>query len=241
MLSRRRFLKTIGSTAVVALNFKSVAYTPSVPSGIGEIADYDGPLPPLPKKTLGNRPPRDDEEKIAKAVILRSPTGPIPVDVAKYFLAIAKGEYGPSWKSYAQGWPARWNPVIVNFFQVTGTEPKGDLTPWCAAFVNWCIHRAGNGYATNSASSGSFRSFGTATSSPRIGDIVVFRRTKPTDVHDMRGHVGFFVADYGDKVEVLGGNQIDGHDGCHIVSSKVLLKAGTVLTFDSYRTDNKLH
>jgi len=242
MVSRRTVLKSLSCWAALSsVDIEVFAQGEELPSGIGATADYDGPLPPLPSKTLGNRPPRNAEEKIAKAIIEKAPVGPAPVDVAKYFLAIANGEYGKTWQPYAQGWPVRWNPVIVNLFQVTKTKPEGDLTPWCAAFVNWCVHRAGKGFATHSASSGSFRSFGHETNTPQSGDIVVFRRTNPASSTDARGHVGFFVADHGGVVEVLGGNQIDRHDGCHIVSSKSLAKAGNILTLHSYRTDASLH
>lgn len=57
----------------------------------------------------------------------------------------------------------------------------------------------------------------------------------------MHGHVGFFVAEYGDTVEVLGGNQIEGHERCHRVSSKHIKKENRVLTLHSYRTDPRLH
>jgi hypothetical protein len=33
----------------------------------------------------------------------------------------------------------------------------------------------------------------------------------PVEAAAGHGHVGFFVADYGEEVEVLGGNQIEGH------------------------------
>jgi uncharacterized protein (TIGR02594 family) len=218
-LSRRMLMKSLGCWGVIsAFDIGSLAQGEALPNGIGVTADYSGPLPPLPSKTLGNRPPRNAEERIAKAIIEKAPTGPAPIDVAKYFLAIANGQYGKTWQPYAQGWPVRWNPIIVNLFQVTGTKPEGDLTPWCAAFVNWCVHRAGKGFATHSASSGSFRVFGNETATPQSGDIVVFRRTNPENPSDVRGHVGFFVADHGGEVEVLGGNQIDRHDGCHMVS-----------------------
>jgi hypothetical protein len=79
------------------------------------------------------------------------------------------------------------------------------------------------------------------TQSPIPGDIVVFRRTSADGESDMRGHVGFFVEATDDKVSVLGGNQIDGHDGAHVVSIKSLAKTGTVLTLHSFRTDPRLH
>jgi uncharacterized protein (TIGR02594 family) len=212
----------------------------SLPQGIGVEPDFDSALPKSRGATLGDRPPLNGEERIAKAIITKAPIGPTPIDVAQFFLAVSKGKYGSQWQPYAQGWPTRWNPVIVNFFQATGTTPQGDLTPWCAAFLNWCFLRAGKGVPTHNASSGSFRTFGTETTSPRIGDIVVFKHTGAVET-DMRGHVGFFVRLSENAIDVLGGNQIEGHERSHMVSSKPIPKANGILTFHSYRTDPRLH
>jgi uncharacterized protein (TIGR02594 family) len=246
MASRREFLGRLSSILAAS----TVRFEPlmgqqralSLPPGIGVEPDYSGPLPKLRGGgTLGDRPPLNGEEKIAKAIITRAPVGPTPFEVAKFFLAVAKGEYGKQWQPYAQGWPVRWNPVIVNFFQATSTTPEGDVTAWCAAFVNWCFLRAGKGNATHSASSGSFRTFGVETASPSPGDIVVFRRVNTNENIDPRGHVGFFVETVGDKILVLGGNQIEGHESSHMVSSKPFGMKNAKLTFHSFRTDARLH
>jgi uncharacterized protein (TIGR02594 family) len=138
------------------------------------------------------------------------------------------------------GWPERWNPVIVNFFQATRTIPQGDVTSWCAAFLNWCFQQVNRVPATESASSGSFRTFGRQVLSPTQGDIIVFQNTNLVEASAGHGHVGFFVKDYGEEVEVLGGNQIDGHERSHKVSSKRLKKSGARLKLHSYRTDPRL-
>jgi uncharacterized protein (TIGR02594 family) len=204
----------------------------SIPAGIGVKPDFAGVLP---RGRLGTKHPLTPEEKIATAVLSRSPEGPSPVDVARYFLSVGEGKFQDDWRPYTSGWPERWNPVIVEFFRATNTLPNGDITPWCAAFVNWCFLRSQKAPATHSASSGSFRCFGAATEDPRPGDVVVFRKIGSTEKCQGRGHVGFFIADYGDEVEVLGGNQIEGHDKSHKISSKRLKKRGAVLVFDSYR------
>lgn len=98
-----------------------------------------------------------------------------------------------------------------------------------------------NKAATQSASSGSFRKFGTQTTSPIPGDIVVFENTDPVEASQGHGHVGFFVQDYGEEIEVLGGNQIESHKRSHIVSSKLLQKNGPNLKLHSFRTDPRLH
>ena len=136
-----------------------------------------------------------------------------PYAVAKYFLQLV--EKNPDGFPYNEEWPVkRANPLIVAFFTMTNLVPEeGDQTPWCAAFVNFCLAVAGR-QMTFSASSGTFRSFGSLernkfTAEP--GDIVVFRKNGKAG--DMRsdgsgsGHVGFFVASEGDRIRVLGGNQ----------------------------------
>lgn len=246
MSSRRELIGGVAALLVATTMGLTAAFgqgrDSGLPTGIGVEPDYDGPLPKMRRGgTLGDRPPLNRKERIAKSIISRAPVGPSPFAVAKFFAAIAKGEYGKEWQPYAQGWPIRWNPIIVNFFQATKTKPEGDLTPWCAAFVNWCFARAGKGAATESASSGSFRTFGVATNSPAPGDIVVFRRTSPDGDAGMQGHVGFYVGATDDQIEVLGGNQIEGSQNSHRVSSKLLKRSGTKLVFHSYRTDGRLH
>ena len=231
VISRRDVLLAFVGTSL----FASRSF-PELPDGIGTRPDFNGRLPRL---TLGDKPARPAEEKIARAVLAKAPTGPTPFDVAQYFIEVGQGTYGDDWKPYIGGWPERWNPVIVSFFRATDTTPKGDLTPWCAAFVNWCVQRAGAGVATNNASSGSFRCFGEETTTPQLGDIVVFKQVNAGEPCIGKGHVGFFVRDAGEKIEVLGGNQI--HGGHHRISSKALSKDGTILKFHSYRTSSLLH
>lgn len=204
----------------------------ALPAGIGTRPDYVGPVP---RANLGGHPAYPSETATAAQIISRAPPGPQPYEVAKYFLAVANGVYGPTLQPYTYGWPQRWNPLIVDFFQATSTQPEGDLTPWCAAFTNWCFLHASGRPATQSASSGSFRCFGVATASPSEGDIVVFKRSGDLAACTGTGHVGFFVRDLGNAVAVLGGNQIDGHTGSHKISQKPILKSGDLLTLHSYR------
>lgn len=243
MLTRRRFIQACGSWGVACSSGLStlkaqVRKTANLPNGIGIDPDYTGPLP---EERLGTKRPLKAEEKIALDIIGKAPQGSTPYDVARYFLAVADGKYGEEWKPYVKAWPERWNPVIVDFFQATDLKPAGDETSWCAAFVNWCFQQSANGVATHSASSGSFRCFGTQTDNPTQGDVVVFKHVGDDAPCIGHGHVGFFVKDYGDKIEVLGGNQIEGHERSHMISSKPLSKQGPVLNFHSYRTESRLH
>ncbi len=117
------------------------------------------------------------------------------------------------------------NPEIVKYFADVKTDPvrdkkgrswelaptyeakgKGEITAWCAAFVNWCLGEAGAprlGYAT----ADSWLKFGTPVAHPVYGCIVVIKPSK--DTGSTTGHVAFYVEHQGTKVMMLGGNQND--------------------------------
>ena len=159
---------------------------------------------------------------------------------------MSNGDFGEEYRPYAREWPEIWNPVIVEFFSSTHTKPSGDVTPWCAAFVNWCILRAksdrtpssslSNG--SRSASSGSFRSWGEKihpNATADLGDVVVFERTDPILSAKGFGHVGFYLQQTDDLIHVLGGNQLDAKLGYGSVNKKWFKKRGSLLKLHSIR------
>ena len=121
----------------------------------------------------------------------------------------------------------RLNPEIDKYFKGVKTDPSydkkkrswdidsthksdktgfGQVTAWCAAFVNWCLSEAGAprlGYATAK----SWLQFGTPIVHPVYGCIIVMKPSKATG--SSTGHVAFFVESIGKKVSILGGNQDD--------------------------------
>lgn len=94
------------------------------------------------------------------------------------------------------------NERILEYQQTTTLAAKDDETPWCSAFVNWCMKQAGIA-GTGSALARSWLKWGLGLETPRLGCVVVFRR--PPDPNN--GHVAFYLRTNGDAVEVLGGNQ----------------------------------
>jgi uncharacterized protein (TIGR02594 family) len=76
-----------------------------------------------------------------------------------------------------------------------------DETPWCSAFVNFCVEQAGFA-GTDSASARSWLNWGRKTDTPVTGCIAVFERGAPPS-----GHVAFYVSQSADQIKVLGGNQ----------------------------------
>lgn len=113
---------------------------------------------------------------------------------------IAKGELG---QQEIAG--KNHNPRIVEYHKETSLKASDDETPWCAAFVNWCMKKAGV-KGTNSAMARSFLSWGKITDTPRAGDIVILKRGTSA----VTGHVGFVYetpSKLNPFVKVLGGNQ----------------------------------
>lgn len=99
------------------------------------------------------------------------------------------------------------NERIAEYLGIVGAG-ESDETPWCAAFANWCLTKAGIA-GTGKANARSFLDIGTPVQllEANPGDIVVFWRGDPKG---WTGHVAFFWAFHdADTIEVLGGNQND--------------------------------
>jgi uncharacterized protein (TIGR02594 family) len=96
------------------------------------------------------------------------------------------------------------HPRIVQYLRSTSLNAAmaaSDETPWCSAFVNFCVEQTG--YAgTDSAMARSWLHWGKPTDRPVPGCIVVFSRGEPPS-----GHVAFYVGQTADQIRVLGGNQ----------------------------------
>jgi uncharacterized protein (TIGR02594 family) len=136
-------------------------------------------------------------EVAKKAGINVNPPEPKPDSKTKWFI-VAEKEIGVKEKVGGE------NKRILEYLQATDIGHPGDLedeTPWCSAFVNWCLKQAGI-TGTKSAWAQSFADWGKKIN-PRIGAIVVFRWSSGS------GHVGF-ISDWDSSgVNVLGGNQGD--------------------------------
>ncbi len=95
------------------------------------------------------------------------------------------------------------NPRVVEYLHSTSlsaTYASQDETPWCSAFVNWCVEKSGY-EGTDSAWARSWLKWGRSTVSPVTGCIVVFERGVSS------GHVALFVSKTDTSIKVLGGNQ----------------------------------
>ena len=82
-------------------------------------------------------------------------------------------------------------------------------TEWCAAFVNAVLRESdiptSASVSDHPLMAKSFLKWGFSVDTPRVGDVLVFRRNNSS----WQGHVGFFIEDRGDTYVVFGGNQDD--------------------------------
>lgn len=97
------------------------------------------------------------------------------------------------------------NPRIQEYIAATTLGAhQHDETPWCSAFVNWCMRRSG-GVGTGRANARSWMDWGQELHVPRLGCVAVFSRDSAGPAS---GHVAFFVNKTTRKtLRVLGGNQ----------------------------------
>lgn len=97
------------------------------------------------------------------------------------------------------------NPEVLKYFDEIGFDGSKlkDETSWCSAFVNWVAKKSNKDY-TKRLDARSWLKVGKETNQPEPGDIVVFWRESPKS---WKGHVGFYVNETKEYINVLGGNQ----------------------------------
>lgn len=96
------------------------------------------------------------------------------------------------------------NPRVLAYLASTELDralASTDETPWCSAFVNWCMEVSGQ-VGTNSAAARSWLGWGQTIDMPKRGCVTVLSR-------DGGGHVGFWLGQTATAVKLLGGNQGD--------------------------------
>jgi uncharacterized protein (TIGR02594 family) len=126
----------------------------------------------------------------------------LPTDFAPFpWMEFALREYGIREIS------ARGRTVNVEaYLRATGVGRSSDETPWCSAFVNWCMLMAGFP-GTSQANARSWLKWGgVSLAFPIYGSVVVLWRNH---VASSLGHVGFFIKLQEDHLLLLGGNQRD--------------------------------
>lgn len=95
----------------------------------------------------------------------------------------------------------RDSPRVLEYLRTVG-HFEHDETPWCSAFVSWCMARV-NILGTGRPNARSWLTWGQELDLPQIGCVVVFARP-PNPNH---GHVAFYMGETASHLDVLGGNQ----------------------------------
>ncbi|MBS7542530.1 phage tail length tape measure family protein [Ancylobacter oerskovii] len=121
-------------------------------------------------------------------------------------------------KSYEGLNERRDTAAISSILSASGTAQLDPTKQaWCAAYANAVLAQSGLG-GTGSNLASSFQSWGKATTTPALGDIV---NLKP-QVAGASGHVGFFNGFSGSNVLVSGGNQSNGVTTAAFPASEVV-------------------
>ena len=116
------------------------------------------------------------------------------------WLAIARAEVG-----VAEAPGAKSTRRVLEYLSATNVPAalrESDSTPWCAAFVTWCLREAGID-STKSAAARSYLKWGSTLREPRVGCVAVYSRGLA------QGHVGFWLRRELGRDYVIGGNQAD--------------------------------
>lgn len=238
-LSRRAVLQAapLGAAPLLAgaLAPAASAQTPApatdLKTRLGLIGPGDDPVFSKRPGAVGAASSRHDEISKAFRLMWDAPHDTDHMKVARYFQNIQ--DKNADNEVYNQEWAKRANPLITALFGMTATSPMdGDQTSWCAAFVSFVLYAAKKP-TQFCAQSGSYRTYGQATTKPKVGDIVVFQNTDASAAQGF-GHVGFFISQTETNVTVLGGNQ--GKSGKGQVNETTFAKAGAKLQLHSYRT-----
>lgn len=96
------------------------------------------------------------------------------------------------------------NKRILEYFHSCGQDwVTNDETPWCAAFLNFILKKAGmeNSGRLNARS---FLEIGKETKYPTLGDLVILWRGSKEGV---LGHCGIFISEVENTIYILGGNE----------------------------------
>jgi uncharacterized protein (TIGR02594 family) len=98
----------------------------------------------------------------------------------------------------------RHNKDILKYFSYIGHDwVKDDETAWCSCFMNF-VAKMCDKPMSNKLNARSWLLVGEEPTVPQQGDVVIFWRESPDS---WKGHVGIYINEIGDDINVLGGNQ----------------------------------
>lgn len=108
------------------------------------------------------------------------------------------------------------NPFVLECFSHTSLAGSplalSDETPWCSAFLCWCMEQSGIP-STRSAAAASWRNWGLQVARPYLlGAVILLEHTPGPDAATgsaSGNHVGLYEAMDATHIKLLGGNQSD--------------------------------
>lgn len=98
------------------------------------------------------------------------------------------------------------NPRIMAFYKAANANwAKDDAVPWCGAAMAGWITSAGFPAPAEAARARAWLDWGVPLEQPKPGAVAILKR----GADEKQGHVTLYLADRGDRIECLGGNQGD--------------------------------
>jgi uncharacterized protein (TIGR02594 family) len=154
---------------------------------------------------------KEEKDKVAEVADGKTPdystNNPRVLAYLDSFAGLAKSEYKVAGKDEAghKLKDAKGRPIMVGTGHMMNTVED---TPWCAAFVNWCLKEAGITPRGPDARAKSWREWGTYAAGNPAGAICVIER-EPFGDSGSGFHIGFLVQGRAEDgyVALLGGNQ----------------------------------
>ncbi|MBH0238270.1 TIGR02594 family protein [Methylobrevis albus] len=129
-------------------------------------------------------------------------------------------------------------------YHVSPVVPSGSgliVTPWCAAFVGWCIRQVYSEKTMEIAHTTaiSWTEFGIGIAHPKFGCVAVKRKTGGNRNNEGTGHVGFFWSRAGEVVYLLGGNQNDGVNVMSCRAADIVAWRWPAMSLSGYLAGNR--
>lgn len=163
-------------------------------------ADCEGPYPHLLRRLL-----RHTDADHPQTDVLTARRAP--------WMAIAENEFHAGVKRRGGAHP---DQHIEQYFSATSLgRQHSDSLPYCAAFVNWCITRAGF-HGNNNASANSLSNWGKPTrdNKPAYGAVAIVHIPPHNSPHVtfVNGAAAFDISGNVARIATLGGNQGHAHE-----------------------------
>lgn len=106
---------------------------------------------------------------------------------------------------------------VADYLTVFGSPVTSAPKDWSAAFISWCLNRAGRPIVSGNDNN-LFLKYGERLAAPTEGCIVMFRFPSSAGI----SHVGFYLYESMGRIAVIGGNQSDAVSVSHFSKTSVV-------------------